>query len=444
MQLNPVRWFRSGAARRRRGYVNESSGLGTPVDRSATGVFGHSGYTTAQLESVYAESWYGRAIVDYIVDDMFVRWREFDGSGADVFAESERRHRVRDRLARALKASRLYGTGLLVMFTGEGDLSEPLDADALRPGDLLNLYSTAPHTGVGVTSTVADPGDGRFGEPEVYSVSIEGGMHSVHGSRVLRFDHGELPLVESRNRWGVSALVPAMQASVNDAVIASAIGHLSQESSTLTLKLKGLHDRVASHGFDSSEDTSPSVEESVRRYGRAKSIYRVNVIDSEDEIGRTEVRWNQLASVVETVYTRMAAIAEMPATRLMGQSPLGMNATGESDMLNYAMTVAARQSELLTEPLRVLDSVLAADAGLSEAPDYRFVPLTDLTDSERAQTAGLWGSALSSMLASGVMDEDEAREVADETGLFGQLSGPAPEVVDLAEVPIEDVPASAE
>ncbi len=53
--------------------------------------------------------------------------------------EAEAEYQVVPRLTRAMKAGRLYGTGLLVMVTREADLSEPLDLESVRPGDLIHL-----------------------------------------------------------------------------------------------------------------------------------------------------------------------------------------------------------------------------------------------------------------------------------------------------------------
>lgn len=200
----------------------------------------------------------------------------------------------------------------------------------------------------------------------------------------------------------------------------------------LTLKLKGLHEKVAVEGLDGSLDRSPSISETVEAFRANKSIHRVNVMDADDDLERTEVRWQGADRIYDVVLDRMSAISGLPRTRLLGQSPAGMNATGESDMRNYAMTIAARQSAMLTEPLRVLDAVLAMDAGLSAVPSYRFVPLTDMTDAERATTAGDWASALTTALAAGLIDEDEGRDVLAASGLFGDLEGPAPELDDLA------------
>ncbi len=62
-----------------------------------------------------------------------------DAGQVKAMKEAEAEYQVVPRLTRAMKAGRLYGTGLLVMVTREADLSEPLDLESVRPGDLIHL-----------------------------------------------------------------------------------------------------------------------------------------------------------------------------------------------------------------------------------------------------------------------------------------------------------------
>ena len=86
-----------------------------------------------------------------------------------------------------------------------------------------------------------------------------------------------------------------------------------------------------------------------------------------------------------------------------------MNATGSSDADNYAIRVAAMQKKLLDPVLRRLDMMVARQAGLSEPLEYEWVPLTDLSEKDRAETAKLQGETLNLAYTDGVIDEDEYR-----------------------------------
>ena len=113
--------------------------------------------------------------------------------------------------------------------------------------------------------------------------------------------------------------------------------------------------------------------------------------------------------------------ADIPMTRFLSQSPAGMNATGSSDADNYAIRVAAMQKRLLDPVLRKLDIMVARHAGLSEPPEYEWVPLTDLSEKDRAETAKLQGETLNLAYTDGVIDEDEYRERLSQNEFWGEL-----------------------
>ena len=185
----------------------------------------------------------------------------------------------------------------------------------------------------------------------------------VHASRVLRFD-GLTPLSASgyivyQREWGVSCVIPVLLSLLQDQAVASGASHLTNEASIPVLRIGGL--REAMQGRPDPGDPTPAqMGEAINTF---KSLYRTMFLDSGDEFERVNVTWSGLPDLMDRFARRLAAAADIPATRFWGQSPVGMNATGESDMKNYASNVAAQQKRLLTEPLRTLDVVLARSAG---------------------------------------------------------------------------------
>ena len=64
---------------------------------------------------------------------------------------------------------------------------------------------------------------------------------------------------------------------------------------------------------------------------------------------------------------RVAAVADIPFTRLMGRSPAGMNATGSHDMDNHNKAIVTGQKLELRPCMEALDPFLLASAGVSDA-----------------------------------------------------------------------------
>ena len=134
-----------------------------------------------------------------------------------------------------------------------------------------------------------------------------------------------------------------------------------------------------------------------------------------------------LADLMDKYPARIAAAAKIPRTRFLGSPPIGMSATGESDMRNYVMMMEAMRVQQLEHPLSILDEVLARNAGLRLAPEYQWNSLLEMTDAEIAEAAKIKTEALSQALVDQVIDEDEYREALSGDPLFGDLPGDPPE-----------------
>ena len=73
----------------------------------------------------------------------------------------------------------------------------------------------------------------------------------------------------------------------------------------------------------------------------------------------------------------MAGAAEIPAVKLFGRSPAGLNATGVSDLKNYYEFISALQERHLRPALEKLLPVMALSAWgvLPESLDFTFNPI---------------------------------------------------------------------
>ena len=407
------------------GYANPWTGAGGQAAKSEGGFFTPTRlHSRALLETLYVQSWAARKFIDIPVDDMLIRWRIFsddDEDGVRAMADAESRHRVRSRLARAMKSGRLHGSACMVIATMDAPLLDPLDLDRLRPGDLSNLIVFDRYD-ASVAGYDLDPFSPSYGEPTGYRFTSRGGpILEVDASRVLRFD-GIEPLSLTGwqaydQDWGVSEIVPVMLSILQDAGIAGGVAHLAAEASVPVIKLQDF--KLALAGERTETGLSPS--ELGEEINLHRSIYRTMFMDVEDEYERVSVAFAGLADLMDRFARRLAAAADIPATRFWGQSPVGMNATGESDMRNYAVRVAALQEARLRSPLAVLDEVLARDAGLAEPLPYEFASLLDLSDAEKAETAKVRAEAVNTAIQAGLIDENEGRAALSGDPVFGEL-----------------------
>jgi len=111
------------------------------------------------------------------------------------------------------------------------------------------------------------------------------------------------------------------------------------------------------------------------------------VIDKEEEWDRKQLSFAQLPEIMQQYLQIAAGAADIPATRLLGQAPAGLNATGEGDIRNYYDRIAAEQRVMLGPALRRLDEALILSALGTRPPEIRceWAPLWQLGAGDRAE-----------------------------------------------------------
>jgi len=125
---------------------------------------------------------------------------------------------------------------------------------------------------------------------------------------------------------------------------------------------------------------------------QARSQLRALVLDAErEEFTRLNVQWSGLDKIMELFMIRLAAAARMPATILLGQSPAGMDATGESDLTWWYNTVDFwREQELQPRLRRLVTLIASAQDGptggmVPDSWEITFPALWTPSDSEAAE-----------------------------------------------------------
>ncbi len=114
----------------------------------------------------------------------------------------------------------------------------------------------------------------------------------------------------------------------------------------------------------------------------------------------------------------MAGAAEIPATKLYGRAPQGMNATGESDMKNYYEMLAQLQERNLRPAIEKLLPVMAMSLW-GEVPDDMeivFEPLMTTTPAERAQITQQAAGSIIQAFTAGIISQRTALLELQETG----------------------------
>lgn len=418
--------------------INERSGAGTALDKSGGNYFIRQVYTENQLETIYQQSWAAAKMIDIPVDDIWARGRfrkTQDEELAKEIKQAERFFNFHKLVYDGMRAGRLFGCAAVIVMPADGDTEKPLDPENVKPGEISNMWTTNRYH-LSAWSVQASPMKPGYGQPFMYEVSprLSGNADpstidyrfqsrfTIHHSRVIRFDGREPPGSEGwvghdgyggdSRLWGISELRPAVDEILRDAAIHAGIGHLVQEASLFILRMESFKDGLKGR----ASGGEPTVDELLQGVNMYKSIYRVMAIDKEEEAERISVNFAGLPDLMDRQAMRLAAIADIPATRFLSKSPEGMNATGSADMQNYAIRIEALRRRLLEEQLYKLDLCITRNFGIMDAPPSAWKPLPTMTEKEIAETGELQAKSVNEAYESDIISKPESRKRLENQG----------------------------
>jgi hypothetical protein len=114
--------------------------------------------------------------------------------------------------------------------------------------------------------------------------------------------------------------------------------------------------------------------------------------------------------------------------RLFGQSPAGLNSTGESDLRTYYDNVTRSQDRQLRPGISVLLSIVYRSLFGKAPPDdftFDFAPLYDMNDTERATVAKTTTDAIVAAEGAGIITKatalKELKQSSEATGIFTNI-----------------------
>jgi uncharacterized protein len=297
------------------------------------------------LKTLYDHNWLARRVVDAIVDQAL---RKPLIGPADMFTQFDRVNndpRYPGGVIRhGLKLGRLCGGSVIVLgVVGSGSPLEqplPLDKDGVpAAGDVafLDVLTRFDLDSAEKYDTPEDPT--RHRRTSVWKVKtgrLKG--HKIHESRMI-FCGGLAKAMlndEQTDRdwpW-ISVLQLVHEILSNYGITWTAVSHLIQESSIAWLRLRGLTDMLA------GEDKTV-VDERMLLLSTGRNVAKTVFLEAGDEsgngeeYGRTDVTFSGLPDLMRECTLTVCGAARIPYIILMGDTPSGLNATGDSTLQQW-------------------------------------------------------------------------------------------------------------
>lgn len=352
------------------GWVNAITGLGGSRDATIAARLCHLRVISDnEVRILYHSNDLAARIVHQLVQDALRQG--IDAGEDDKITDALDRLHALDRVGEADIWGRAYGGCLLVFGAGSEDMAEPWGE--VRKGS-LTWIRTFDKRYCSVQKYDAN------GDPESYYVTNRrGGTFVVHASRAVVFG-GALTSDDIRDElggWDLSVLNRAYEILRDVDMSWRAAQNILQNASLGVMKIKDLAEMISS-AKDKLQDRMEIVDMS-------RSVSRSILVDADYEDFRFEGAQNigGVSDVFRNVFLqRLAAAADMPLTVLMGVSPAGLNATGESDIRLWYDKIQQHRTKVLEPRLIRVIEIVAADAGIAWDGKFEWPSLWQRTPDE--------------------------------------------------------------
>lgn len=452
---------RGSAASIADGYANLMSRLGTTADRSTAAYYYVPPLTQQQIEAAYRTSWLTRKAHDLPPFEMTRAGRKWNAKPEQITAlEAYERRRTINlwaKLRRVLTVARLHGGAALVMGVrsgGSADPSRPLDVERVGKEGLRYLLVVSRHQLSAPFGMETDPESEYYGEPAMWELrGAKGNMLRLHPSRVIPFRGQPLPegavTVSALDQfWGDPLLQSIKGAIDNSETAQAAVSSLLHEIKQDVISIPGLTEQIAEGGAESR------LAARIEALNRFRSMFNALLLDGGDGNGEGGEEWEtrqlsfaQHPELLRQFIAVVAGAADIPVTRLMGESPGGLNSTGKGEQDDFNRKISAAQMAEISPALAILDEVLVRSTFGSRDPDitFEYAPLDEPDTTQESENDKRDAETAQIYVATGLLPRDAlAKAVANrmiESGRWPGLDQGIQESQQQLELPADPDPA---
>lgn len=420
---------------------NAKLGVGSPLGQS---VYLQNFITRnyLQLESMYRTNWLASLAIDAVAEDMTKQG--IDIQGVDDDARTVQTYLtsrgIWNTLTDAIRWGRLYGGAIAYIEIDGQDPSAELRPETISRDKFIGLRSFDRWQLDPSLSNIVSGGP-YDGLPEYYDVLADPSLGiqamRIHHTRAVRFVGNKLPWRQAliENLWGASVIERLLD-RLNDFNMTSAsTAQLVTRAQLRTMKIQKLREVFAQGG-----KAEENMLKMFSHMSAMQSSMGISLIDADDEFEATPYTFTGLDEVLLSQAQQLSGALQIPLVRLFGQSPAGLNATGDSDWQNYASGILARQEADLRQGLHsILECAYRSATGkaIPEEFNFSFMPLLAVSASEKATIATQITDVIVKAHGEGLIPTQSAmtelRNSAEVTGIFSTITDEA--IADAEELP---------
>lgn len=353
------------------------------VPDNVIGWFLSQGFIGHQLCAVMAQQWLVNRACKIPPEDATRNGWKITGLPADKIQQLEkldRKRGIKRQVQEYARFNRVFGIRIAIFCVRSDDpeyYAKPFNIDGVGEGSYRGISQVDPYwcapelEGV----DVSDPSSDNFYEPTYWRIAGK----RYHRSHLVIIRYAEVPdVLKPTYQFGGLPLPQLIWERVYGAERSANEGPQLLMSKRLNVVKTDLEQAMA--------DPDKYIEKQ-QSFADSRDNFGLMNIGMGDDYSQHETSLGDVDAVIMTEYQLVAAVAEMPATKLLGTSPKGFNPTGEFETGAYRETLAGIQEHSCT-PFLERHYQLQTKSLFGEVSDVEVVwnPLDEPTETEQAQT----------------------------------------------------------
>lgn len=347
----------------------------------------------------------------------------------EQFAEQDKFFRLNWNMEQFIKMGRVFGVRVAFFKVESPDpkyYEKPFNPDGIIPGSYRGMVQVDPYWCIPQLDgeAASDPSSPNFYEPTWWIINGQ----KYHRSHLCIFRNCEVPDVFKPlyQYGGISVPQKIMERVYAAERTANEGPQLAMTKRTLVwntdvANILGNQTRFAEH---------------MATWNALRDNYGIKINDTEDTMQQFDTTLSDLDETIMTQYQLVAAGANVPATKLLGTTPKGFNATGEYEESSYheeLETIQANDLNALVERhhMMVARSIIEPENNLEPGTlsvRIDWAPVDSPTAKEYAEINKINAEADAQLVAAGAIDgmDVRARIKSDPNSNYTGLADVAP------------------
>ncbi len=334
--------------------------------------------------------------------------QEIDPKIIDYMRKRDKLYNLDRNLVEFVKMGRVFGLRIAMFKIESTDpeyYEKPYNPDGITKGSYKGISQIDPYWMAPELDhlSASDPSAIGFYEPTWWRI----GSLKVHKSHLIIMRGDEVPDILKPTYLYGGVSVPQ---KIYERVYAAE--RTANEAPQLVMTK-----RTNVYGTDivAAMTNQAKTENKLLEWAYYRDNYGVKMIDKEDEsMEQFDTSLGDLDTVIMTQYQLVAAISNVPATKLLGTSPKGFNASGEYEEANYREELESIQTfdmaPLINRHHEILiRSEITPKFGVMFNTEAVFNPLDSLTEIEQADINLKAAQTDQALAAAGAIDGYDIR-----------------------------------